>query len=409
MNTLSSGNRDAIGRNQMLTPANIGMTESLITKAVKNINVSGGADSLFTVTEDAGTSYVTPIEGIPIKTTALRITDTSSIGNDEQNAVNKSYCDNNYLNKNASELTLNELTVNSSTGTPALKITTETVTGTTVPNTVFKYSNGSSTQRIMTMNCDRIHSTRPMAFSDKAIEFNTWTNGKRSNAPYPQTTLMNLVPSDITSVQLSNMERNDMLDKVCPTYQYCENRYGGSSSSGAGITYEELTTNLPTGNKDLNGISNGFTGILESSFCMTTEEPGYLYIYHFKLVVTAADDPSPDMYGFDYAAYLLTPTGFSYLRNNNLQSDVHKYGMAFNISQKSANSLLLELEYTHTVTSKTTRDLVFLFQRIRSEDQTFGTTKPSTVTFDKQLETTVSDFDFDREDYKSYCIKVPLS
>lgn len=165
--------------------------------------------------------------------------DPSLITQIENQVITK--CDDKYMKNNITSLSLDELTVNSSSGTPALKITTETLTGTTEPNVLFMYSNGSSTRTIMAMNNDRIYSAKPMAFPfGGGIQFNTQDNGNVSWNDLPQTILMNLVPSTINETQLSYMKT--MLDCICPTYQYCENTY--AKTDDVDSIYETLDTKV---------------------------------------------------------------------------------------------------------------------------------------------------------------------
>ena len=246
-------------KNQMMTPPIIGLTSSIVNDKLNNISLEDNSTGLFKI-ED---SKIKPLVEIPIETNNFIISGTDDeIDSNENNAVNKRYlinkitpldnkfmtqaqCDNRYMMKDVTGLTLNELTINSSTGTPALKITTETLTGTTEPNVLFVYSNGSSTRAIMTMNNDRIYSAKPMAFLfGGGIQFNTQDNGNVSFNLLPQTILMGLVPSTINETQLSYMKT--MLDCVCPTYQYCENTYAKIGSSGGSSTGSHTKYDLDT-------------------------------------------------------------------------------------------------------------------------------------------------------------------
>lgn len=160
--------------------------------------------------------------------------DPSLITQIENQVITK--CDEKYMKNNITSLSLDELTVNDSTGTSTLKITTKTPTGTTEPNVLFMYSKRSSPQQIMIMNSDRICCTKPMALSsfDRGIEFNTMSNGEVNFTAIPQTALVSLVPSDINETQLSFLKNLSLLDKACPTYQYCENTYAKIGSGGGG-------------------------------------------------------------------------------------------------------------------------------------------------------------------------------
>ena len=65
--------------------------------------------------------------------------------------------------------------------------------------------------------------------SSGGIKFNTSSNGTQNDSCYPQGYLRNLVPSTISSDELNYYTRDNMLDNVCPTYQFCENNYAKSS------------------------------------------------------------------------------------------------------------------------------------------------------------------------------------
>ena len=106
----------SLEKNQMMTPA-IGLTSSIVNDKLGNITLEDNSSGLFTMNEDR--SAIQTIGGIPIEASLFKITSSdTNINNDNQNAVNKSYCDTNYLRKIdlSTKLTLYKFSLFTTTG-----------------------------------------------------------------------------------------------------------------------------------------------------------------------------------------------------------------------------------------------------------------------------------------------------
>ena len=106
----------SLEKNQMMTPA-IGLTSSIVNDKLGNITLEDNSSGLFTMNEDR--SAIQTIGGIPLEASLFKITSSDTdINNDNQNAVNKSYCDTNYLKKIdlSTKLTLYKFSLFTTTG-----------------------------------------------------------------------------------------------------------------------------------------------------------------------------------------------------------------------------------------------------------------------------------------------------
>lgn len=190
-------------------------------------NVENNEDDVFTIKDDtAETSY--NIKAPTVIASQIKITSSNTeIDNDNKNAVNKSYCDSNYIRK-VNPLTLDQIS--------ALSISLRTPFGDVpIGTSYYNYTDdngviqGVPAAKINGGNFfynDRAYFTNPISiYGTRNIEFNTNAKGQIAESAYPQGKLSNLVTSTITSAQMSSLITNNLLDNVCPTYLFTENTY----------------------------------------------------------------------------------------------------------------------------------------------------------------------------------------
>lgn len=190
-------------------------------------NVENNEDDVFTIKDDtAETSY--NIKAPTVIASQIKITSSNTeIDNDNKNAVNKSYCDSNYIRK-VNPLTLDQIS--------ALSISLRTPFGDVpIGTSYYNYTDdngviqGVPAAKINGGNffySDRAYFTNPISiYGTRNIEFNTNARGQIAESAYPQGKLSNLVPSTITSPQLNTLLVQGLGDNVCPTYNYCQNNF----------------------------------------------------------------------------------------------------------------------------------------------------------------------------------------
>ena len=193
-------------KNQMLTPPIIGLTSSIVNDKLNNITLEDNSSSELFTTNDDKTAIQTK-DGIPLEATQFNISSTNEDNNNKFR----------------------------------LKIY---YAPTTKSNHLAIYQENNS--GIVYFNKDRIFCGVPCSFSwNKGLKFNTTTIGEVSYSSYPSGYLINLVPSNTTTAQMNEMTRRNILDNVCPTYQYCENTYAKKTGSSTQYTqyYQNSTDN----------------------------------------------------------------------------------------------------------------------------------------------------------------------
>ena len=231
---------NVLEKNQMMTPPTIGLTSSIVNDKLSNITLEDNSSGLFAMNEDK--SAIQTKDGVPLEASQFKITSSNTeINGDDTNAVNKSYCDSNYI-KNIDSLTLNEIS------TTSITLTDPNGNG-TIEVTPLVANNASGIPEIATgvevndgnvfMN-GRAYFKNPISIHpNKSIIFNSDFRGAVGTDDQPQGQLTNLIPSTITTEQMSALKTASLLDNVCPTYKYCEKTYvkkGESGSSGSSLT-----------------------------------------------------------------------------------------------------------------------------------------------------------------------------
>ena len=201
-------------------------------------NVENNEGDIFTIKDDtAETTY--NLKAPAVETNQFKIVASNTeIDKDNSNAVNKSYCDNNYI-KNANPLKLDtvsasKITIRNSLGDNDIN----TVAYTRVENGQIVGETGIGINGLICL-MDRTILAKPLTVNSNAgIEFNVNNQGKAWNSNYPQGKLSNLVPSTITTAQLNTLSVQGLTDNVCPTYNYCQNNFirnGASSVKFGGL------------------------------------------------------------------------------------------------------------------------------------------------------------------------------
>lgn len=222
-----SAYNSSLEKNQMLTPPTIGLTSSIVNDKLSNITLEDNSNGLFSMNED--NTAIQTKDGVPLEASQVKITSSNTeIKNDDTNAVNKSYCDSNYIKQGITSLSLNQISVSS--------ITLHNTYGDApIQTTYFTYKDDDGvTQGVSTIKLhgnnlfmsDRAYFANPISiYGSDGIIFNSNFRGQVSLSSYPQGQLRNLVPSTITSAQLTTLSSKRYLDNVCPTYQFCQNTY----------------------------------------------------------------------------------------------------------------------------------------------------------------------------------------
>ena len=270
---------NVLEKNQMMTPPTIGLTSSIVNDKLSNITLEDNSSGLFAMNEDK--SAIQTKDGVPLEASQFKITSSNTeINGDDTNAVNKSYCDSNYVKNGITSLTLNQIKITASNteinsddtnvvnksycdsnyiknidsltlneiSTTSITLTDPNGNG-TIEVTPLVANNASGTPEIATgvevndgnvfMN-GRAYFKNPISIHpNKSIIFNSDFRGAVGTDDQPQGQLTNLIPSTITTEQMSALKTASLLDNVCPTYKYCEKTYvkkGESGSSGSSLT-----------------------------------------------------------------------------------------------------------------------------------------------------------------------------
>ena len=229
---------NVLEKNQMMTPPTIGLTSSIVNDKLSNITLEDNSSGLFAMNEDK--SAIQTKDGVPLEASQFKITSSNTeINGDDKNAVNKSYCDSNYVKNGITSLTLNEIS------TTSITLTDSNGNG-TIEVTPLVANNASGTPEIATgvevndgnvfMN-GRAYFKNPISIHpNKSIIFNSNFKGDAGTDDQPQGQLTNLIPSTITTEQMSALKTASLLDNVCPTYKYCEKTYVKKGETGSSLT-----------------------------------------------------------------------------------------------------------------------------------------------------------------------------
>lgn len=207
-------------KNQMMTPPTIGLTSSIVNDKLGNITLEDNSSGLFAMNED--NSAIQTKDGVPLEASQFKITSTNTeINNDDTNAVNKSYCDSNYIKKGISTLTLSSVIWSLQDG----RFVSELIKKPSDTENPWAFRIRDDTNQAIVMDRNRVHVNNLSLLGTKHILFNTDYQGLKHQTNYPEGKLTNLVPSTITTAQLTALTTNSLLDNVCPTYQFCQNTY----------------------------------------------------------------------------------------------------------------------------------------------------------------------------------------
>lgn len=210
----------SLEKNQMMTPPTIGLTSSIVNDKLSNITLEDNSSGLFAMNEDK--SAIQTKDGVPLEASQFKITSSNTeINNDDKNAVNKSYCDSNYIRDGASTVTFGGLNIKSNAYENKYIFEILKNTGQDVVSLRIKDSTGQA----LILNTNHLYANGFSLLGTKFINFNTNYLGNQHKTEYPQGKLTNIVPSDITADQITNLINDNLLDNVCPTYQFTENTY----------------------------------------------------------------------------------------------------------------------------------------------------------------------------------------
>lgn len=253
---------------------------------------------------------------------------TSEISTDEMNNMTNNnildnvcptykYCENNYIRNGASTVKFGGLDISNA-------------------NDEFKFSLFSSNNRnylrILHNNSqfiyfrnDLVQIPTKLGIGYSGIQFNTNESGGKNAGVYPQGLLKNLVPSTITSDELASYARYNIMDNVCPTYQYCENTYAKKSDISSSPTIDVFTrtntrsiTLFKSGTKAQ--ISSGFIvdalNTDTTKFCdfFSTADENKFYVYNLDInfTMTSTTDGVTD----SKMAYLLKTIYLDFNKNS---------------------------------------------------------------------------------------------
>ena len=207
-------------KNQMMTPPTIGLTSSIVNDKLGNITLEDNSSGLFAMNED--NSAIQTKDGVPLEASQFKITSTNTeINNDDTNAVNKSYCDSNYIQKGIKTLTLSSVIWSLQEG----QFVSELIKKPSDTENPWAFRIRDDIYQAIVMDRNRVHVNNLSLLGTKHILFNTNYQGLKHQTNYPEGKLTNLVPSTITTAQLTALTTNSLLDNVCPTYQFCQNTY----------------------------------------------------------------------------------------------------------------------------------------------------------------------------------------
>lgn len=221
-----SAYNSSLEKNQMMTPPTIGLTSSIVNDKLSNITLEDNSNGLFSMNED--NSAIQTKDGVPLEASQFKITSSNTeINNDDTNAVNKSYCDSNYIRDEASSVTFGNVNLSNSSNPVVLSSLKSTNSDTSYFRVTHQV--GNSTYYYLQANKDRLAvGTIGLGYTG-GVMFNCNSSGNRGNVGVPQNNLKNIITSTTTKAELTNFDTLGYLDNVCPTYQFCENTYARAS------------------------------------------------------------------------------------------------------------------------------------------------------------------------------------
>lgn len=245
-------------KNQMMTPPTIGLTSSIVNDKLSNITLEDNSSGLFTMNEDK--SAIKTKDGVPLEASQFKITSSNTeINNDGTNAVNKSYCDSNYIKKGISTLTLSSVIWSLQDG----RFVSELIKKTSDTENSWAFRIRDDTNQAIVMDRNRVHVNNLSLLGTKHILFNTNYQGLKHQTNYPEGKLSNLVPSTITTAEMTALTNNNLLDNVCPTYQFTENTYAKKSEVSTNLAWNSFSVYTTDGDdfkKQLSNISIKIAG-----------------------------------------------------------------------------------------------------------------------------------------------------
>lgn len=156
-------------------------------------------------------------------------------------------CDTKYLQKDTSSLTLNNVIFNG-TEDCLFKISARRTNNInyfdialeTLPST-------SLFMNMLTISSGLIYVAGQIAMPNRGVLFNYNSSMKPSDSELPQTAIRGVVGSTITESQLARFKELHYEDKICPSYQFCENTYakiGSGSGSDSDTSYKSITYDI---------------------------------------------------------------------------------------------------------------------------------------------------------------------
>ena len=190
-------------------------------------------------------------------TTAESADTASSLTSAGETALQTKF-DSRYLSQDTTDLNIETLNIQDTANDDvfSLEKVESVVSGETTSFLELKQNSA----RLMWGNSNGFNVTNNIGLGNTfSIIFNTARSGTISNANYPRGELNNLVMSTITEEQLSLLNK----DKVCPTYQYCENTYAKPSDLISLIVQDTgtSTTNIMSQKAVTDAINNADSGV----------------------------------------------------------------------------------------------------------------------------------------------------
>jgi len=155
-------------------------------------------------------------------------------------------CDTKYLQKDTSSLTLDNIIFNGTKDKFKISIKTENNQDYfDISQEVFPSIFGS----LISMNSGNVYINKVIATGDFGILFNYGPDMKPLISELPQTAIKGVVVSTITESQLTKFKESSYEDKICPSYQFCENTYakigsGSGSGSDSDTSYKSITYDI---------------------------------------------------------------------------------------------------------------------------------------------------------------------
>lgn len=234
----------------------------------------------------------------------------------DDSVVNKSYVDGaaaelaqsieeSYIRKDTTSLALQKLDITDTRKANSFNFNEVKYTTDDVSNSYLEISHNG--QRFVCMNkaADRgVNFINDIGLgATYFIRFNRRIDGVVSNINYPEGALCNLIPSTITSAQINYLTGKELLDNVCPTYQYCESTYAKSSDLASLVVQETgtSTTNVMS-QKAVTDAINSYTSDIVKNINLTENTPSGSFTVNMTLgnyiecylpYIAALSDTSP--------------------------------------------------------------------------------------------------------------------